>query len=69
MRVDAAKQCTLLDKPSTTLDAPASGVIMPNVGGTGYYRFDLAPADWRALIATSATLAPGEAIEIGRAHV
>ena len=62
VRVDAAKQCTLLDTPSATLSAPAAGVIMPNVGGTGYYRFNLAPADWQALIATSATLAPGEAI-------
>jgi aminopeptidase N len=35
---------------------------MPNVGGTGYYRFDLQPADWRALIASSAQLPAGEAI-------
>ena len=62
LRVDAAKQCTLLDQASTTLAAPASGVIMPNVGGTGYYRFNLAEADWQALIATSANLSPGEAI-------
>ncbi|HEX4695687.1 M1 family metallopeptidase [Sphingomonas sp.] len=62
VRVGAAKQCTLLDQQTTTLDAPANGVIMPNVGGTGYYRFNLAPADWQALIASSATLSPGEAI-------
>ena len=35
---------------------------MPNVGGTGYYRFNLSPADWNALIATSAQLPPGEAL-------
>jgi hypothetical protein len=35
---------------------------MPNIGGTGYYRFDLAPADWQALISSSATLSPDEAI-------
>jgi hypothetical protein len=35
---------------------------VPNVGGTGYYRFDLSPQDWQALIATSAELAPGEAL-------
>ncbi len=62
VRVDAARQCALLDGPTTTLAAPAAGVIMPNVGGTGYYRFNLAPADWQALIATAATLSPGEAI-------
>jgi len=62
VRVDAARQCTLIDGKSATLAAPASGVIMPNVGGTGYYRFDLAPADWQALIAQSASLPAGEAI-------
>ncbi len=35
---------------------------MPNVGGTGYYRFDLQPADWKALIASSAQLPAGEAL-------
>jgi hypothetical protein len=62
MRVDAAKQCTLIDGKSATLAAPASGTIMPNVGGTGYYRFTLSPADWQALIAQSASLPAGEAI-------
>ena len=61
-RIDAAKQCTLLENPVTTIDAPGTGTLMPNVAGIGYYRFDLAPADWRALIAVSAELPPGEAI-------
>ncbi len=62
VRVDAARQCSLLDGKTTTLSVPAGRVVMPNVGGTGYYRFDLAPADWQALIATSATLPAGEAV-------
>lgn len=62
IRVDAAKQCLLLDQPTATLSAPAAGVVMPNVGGTGYYRFNLAPADWQALIAVVGALPPGEAI-------
>ncbi len=62
VRVDAGKQCTLLDAKTATLTVPGGRVLMPNVGGTGYYRFDLAPADWQALIATAATLSPGEAI-------
>ncbi|BCA61480.1 hypothetical protein HMP09_0714 [Sphingomonas sp. HMP9] len=62
VRVGAAKQCALLDKPATSLAAPGSGVIMPNVGGAGYYRFNLAPADWQSLIAASGTLSPGEAL-------
>ncbi|MGN6154682.1 MAG: M1 family metallopeptidase [Sphingomicrobium sp.] len=62
VRVGAASQCTLMDQKTATLDAAATGPIMPNVGGTGYYRFDLQPADWQTLIASSASLAPGEAL-------
>jgi aminopeptidase N len=62
VRVGEAKQCTLADQKVTTLDTAGVGTIMPNVGGTGYYRFDLSPADWQALIASSAQLAPGEAL-------
>src|SRR5205814_1830289 len=62
VRVDAASQCKLLGQKVTTIAAPAGRVIMPNVGGTGYYRFELEPADWQALIAASAQLAPGEAL-------
>ena len=61
-RVGFAKQCALLDQTTTTLDAPGTGLIMPNVGGTGYYRFNLSAPDWQALIASSAALTPGEAI-------
>ncbi len=62
IRVGAASQCSLMDQKTASLDAPATGTIMPNVGGTGYYRFDLQPADWQSLIAASPSLAPGEAL-------
>jgi aminopeptidase N len=62
VRVAAAKQCQLLAQKSGSIALPASGVVMPNVGGTGYYRFNLEPADWHALIASSAQLSPGEAL-------
>jgi aminopeptidase N len=62
VRAGAAKSCSLLDQKTTTIDSPGPGAIMPNVGGTGYYRFDLQPADWKALIASSAQLSPGEAL-------
>jgi aminopeptidase N len=62
IRADATKNCMLLDKAETAFDAPGSGALVPNVGGTGYYRFDLPAADWNALIADSAALPPGEAI-------
>jgi hypothetical protein len=62
-RVDTAKSCTLLGTGSKAVaPAPKTGVLMPNVGGTGYYRFDLPAADWTALIATGASLSPGEAV-------
>jgi hypothetical protein len=62
VRAASAKSCSLLDQKVTSIDAPGAGAIVPNVGGTGYYRFDLSPQDWQALIATSADLAPGEAL-------
>lgn len=62
VRTGTTRACTLLDKPTMPIDAAPAAVIMPNAGGTGYYRFDLAPADWQALIAQGATLAPGEAL-------
>lgn len=62
IRAAGARSCTLLDQKTTTIDVPGPGALMPNVGGTGYYRFDLQPDDWRALIASSAQLPPGEAL-------
>ena len=64
VRAAAAKSCSLLDQKMTTIDAPGPGPIVPNVGGKGYYRFDMPPADWEALIATSAQLDPGEALAV-----
>jgi aminopeptidase N len=64
IRIGARQQCSLLDKPSATLDVAGaeSGAIMPNAGGTGYYRFSLSDAEWRKLIAEAPALPPGEAL-------
>ena len=62
VRASAAKSCSLLDQKTTMLDSPGPGAIMPNVGGTGYYRFDLQPDDWKSLISSSPQLSPGEAL-------
>jgi hypothetical protein len=62
VRVGGDKQCRLLGPQPMTFAVPAGAVVMPNVGGTGYYRFNLEPTDWHALIASSAELAPGEAL-------
>ncbi|WNO52464.1 M1 family metallopeptidase [Stakelama saccharophila] len=58
------RNCTLMDKRQTLVRAPGTGAIMPNAGGTGYYRFDLDPADWDALIAAAPKLVPGEALAL-----
>ena len=64
VRVGAERDCSLLDKSSATLKLGAGGAIMPNAGGTGYYRFAMSEADWRALIGESAKLIPGEALAL-----
>jgi len=60
--VGGARHCVLLDRQATMLPSPGDGEIMPNAGGTGYYRFAMPGEDWTRLIARSATLPPGEAL-------
>lgn len=57
------RRCSLLDKPSTTIASAGLGFV-PNAGGTGYYRFNLEPADWQALLARAAALPTAEAIAV-----
>ena len=64
VRRAAVRSCTLLDKPSGTIEAKGDGVVVPNAGGWGYYRFDMDPADWSALIAAAPTLPEGEALAV-----
>lgn len=59
-----AKACTLLDKPSMSVSAKGSGALVPNAGGWGYYRFELDPADWNALIAATPTLPAAEVLAV-----
>ena len=54
--------CTLLDGKTQTIAIEGSGPIIPNAEGTGYYRYNLTPADWDALIAAAPTLSAGEAL-------
>ncbi len=54
--------CNLLDKPSTSFRTPAGGALMPNAGGTGYYRFELPSEDWKTLIQALPSLPAGEAL-------
>ncbi|MBO9712109.1 M1 family metallopeptidase [Sphingomonas sp.] len=63
-RIEAEKRCALLDKASQAIASPGTGVIVPNAGGWGYYRFELDPADWDRLIATGAGLPAGEGLAL-----
>ncbi|MET0343766.1 MAG: M1 family metallopeptidase [Polyangiales bacterium] len=62
LREGSDKQCTLLEQERATLKTKSKGVLVPNAGGHGYYRFSLRDADWDALIAAAASLTPAEAV-------
>ena len=62
IRHGETRTCTLMDKTKQTVSAPGTGVILPNAGGTGYYRFTLDDADWDAVIKAGATLGAGEGL-------
>ncbi len=64
VRRAATRSCTLIDRPGEPVAAPGKGVLVPNAGGWGYYRFDLDPADWDALIAAAPELPAGEALAV-----
>ncbi len=62
-RAGEGRECTLLTSRTGGLALKGTQPwIMPNAGGRGYYRFDLDPASWDALIAASPGLAPTEAM-------
>ena len=64
VRRDERRSCQLLDTRSAKLEVRGSGPIMPNAGGMGYYRFDMDPAEWDALIRAAPRLPAGEALAI-----
>ena len=55
------RQCALMTGPTMKLTLKGKGPVMPNAGGTGYYRFELPAAEWDTLIASAASLPGGEA--------
>jgi len=56
-----ARKCALLDGKGAPFTLEGTGPLLPNAGGTGYYRFELPRAEWDALIATADRLKGGEA--------
>lgn len=57
----AAPQCQLLTEASVAISYTGKGALVPNVGGTGYYRFELPSGEWDKLIALADRLPGGEA--------
>ena len=55
------RQCQLLTEASATIGYSGKGALVPNAGGTGYYRFELPAADWDRLIAQADRLPGAEA--------
>lgn len=64
VRVGGTRQCVMLDKASAVVPMTATGPIVPNAGGAGYYRFSLPEPAWRVLIGEAASLPPGEALAV-----
>jgi aminopeptidase N len=61
LRQGTDRTCNLLDSTATEMPAH-EGVLMPNAGGLGYYRFEMSPGDWDRLIVTAPDLSTGEAL-------
>ncbi|MEO1969237.1 MAG: M1 family metallopeptidase [Sphingomonadaceae bacterium] len=64
MRLGEARKCQLLTQDSAHFMLAGQGVLMPNAGGTGYYRFELPSADWNRLIDSADTLGSVEALAV-----
>ena len=64
LRRGTERTCTLLADPAAEVSIGGAGALVPNAGGTGYYRFELPRAEWDRLIAASGSLPGGEAIAV-----
>ncbi len=64
VRVDTERQCALMNKDAAVIKFALRGPIMPNAGGTGYYRFELPKSEWDRLIAVSDKLPGGEGLAV-----
>ena len=63
-RSQGAAQCQLLTDAATDVTLPGKGALIPNAGGTGYYRFELPPEEWDKLIREAGKLPGGEALAL-----
>jgi aminopeptidase N len=61
VRKGDTRKCELMSDRTMDLQIEGTGPLVPNAGGTGYYRFELPAREWDALIAAASTLPGGEA--------
>jgi aminopeptidase N len=61
VRKGETRKCELMSDKTMDLQVEGTGPLVPNAGGTGYYRFELPKREWDALIAAASTLPGGEA--------
>jgi len=64
MRRSEGRECTLLTQTSAAVSIAGSGPLMPNAGGTGYYRFELPTSEWDKLIDQADRLGSAEALAV-----
>lgn len=64
LRRGANRQCFIMDQHTQTFVMAGEGLVFPNAGGTGYYRFELTAKHWQDLIASADTLPGGEALAL-----
>jgi len=61
VRRGGERRCQLIEGRDGTVELRGKGPLVPNAGGTGYYRFELSPRLWRALVDRAGKLPGGEA--------
>lgn len=67
VRAGATRKCQFFDTAEGSMPLPGKdpgALLMPNAGGRGYYRFELADSDWRVLIASAKQLEIAEALSV-----
>ena len=63
-RQDENKTCAVLSKDSKSISLSHGGPVVPNVSGSGYYRFDMPDKDWSTLVELLPRLPTGDALAI-----
>jgi len=67
LRTDEWERCLMLTEPAQTIDLDSNQCpdwVLPNAGGSGYYRWNLETDAWRALADSFAKLSPVETLSV-----